>query len=129
MYYDYIKQMSFKDEVVKDISKMVADKTEPLYKIKYILPKLTRFFPSSGDDSDDDDGDTKYAVNCDIKTVIYNRSTYIENHQDSCLEYTKCCWEELIDKRYTHHKIEKFGHECKFDEHIVACKISVELIN
>jgi len=37
MYYDYIKRMSLKQQVIKEIADMTTTK-EPLYKITYMRP-------------------------------------------------------------------------------------------
>ena len=95
---------------------------EPLYKITYILPRLDI------DDDDDDDQD-KYYVTCNRKTVIWNKSTYMENINDSRKEFVENCWNEIIDEDLHHHFSNRFGYTRQRDTNIMVYKLSVELLN
>jgi len=112
--------MSIKEAIVNNIVEGISTK-EPLYKITYILPNL--------EINDDDDDEEKYYVHCDRKTVIWNKSTYMENMIDSCKEFVERCWNEVIDKNNHHHYINRFGYRTKNDTNIMVYKLSVELIN
>ena len=112
--------MSLKEMIVNEISKGVKT-TEPLYKITYIMPDL--------EINDDDDYESKYNISCDRKTVIWNKSTYMENMIDSCKVFVEECWNEVIDKNQHCHKSNRFGYIEKWDRSIYVYKLSVELIN
>lgn len=113
--------MSLKNIVVNEISKCVKT-TEPLYKITYIMPDI---------EFDDDDDDRIVGVSCsNIKSVIYNKSTYVENSFECSADYIERNWNEIIDKERHHHNISKLNLSIdRCDRHIMLYKLSVELIN
>ena len=70
--------------VVNEIVKGVKT-TEPLYKFTYIMPDI---------EFDDEDTDRIYSVSLtNIKSVIFNKTTYVENS----LECVADCIESTID--------------------------------
>ena len=114
--------MSLKDMVVNEIVKGVKT-NEPLYKFTYIMPDIG---------FDDEDRDRLTHISCsNIKSVIYNYSTYVENSLEGSADYIERNWDEITDKNRHHHDISRFNifiDRC--DEiHLMLYKISLELIN
>jgi len=132
MYYDYIKPMSFQDSVIKEIADMTTTK-EPLYKITFIKPQLKIYDNPTNSESDDEDYSVpiKYCMICRIRTVIFDKSTWL-NTYNGCLhntEYLDNEWKNLLDMKHHSHKAEVFGFEVPSGHHIVCRKLSVELLN
>jgi hypothetical protein len=107
------------EHIVKDIIDKVSTK-EPLYKITYAIPSL---------DIEDPDGDPSYNLDVEIKSVIYNFSTYKENYKGDDETLCQRSWDTLINEKIkTHTCIDLIEYE-KYDENVYIKKISVELIN
>ncbi len=113
--------MSIKEAIVNNIVEGISTK-EPLYKITYMLPNLDI-------NEDDDDDEDKYTVSCYRKTVIWDKTTYMENMNDCCKEFVERCWTEILDKNLYHHTVNKFGYIQEYDKYITVYKLSVELLN
>ena len=114
--------MSFKNMVVNEIVKGVKT-TEPVYKFTYIMPDI---------EFDDEDPDRIYSVSCsNIKSVIFNKTTYVENSIDclppDCIDSN---WNEILDTNRHHHYIGQFNLIIdKCDRQVMLYKLSVELLN
>lgn len=113
--------MSLKDMVVNEIIKSVKT-NEPLYKFTYIMPDI---------DFDDEDTDRICSVSCtNIKSVIFNKSTYVENSLECVPDCIEKNWNEILDTNRHHHDISRFNLFIdKCDRHIMLYKLSVELLN
>lgn len=113
--------MSLKNMVVNEIVKGVKT-TEPLYKFTYIMPDI---------DFDDEDTDRIYSVSLtNIKSIIYNKTTYVENSLESVPDCIERNWNEILDTKRHHHEISRFNlYIDRCDRHVMLYKLSVELIN
>lgn len=103
------------DHIIKDITEKISTK-EPLYKVVVVIPSY-----------EDDEGEITLDVK--IKSFIYNYSTYKENSFETCQEYLKATWEQLIDKKSKAIRLSHLCEEEKDNQEIWCHKISVELIN
>ena len=123
--------MSFKDSIIAEISDMTKTK-EPLYKITFTKPKLTIYDDPTNSDSDDEDYSvpTKYCVITQIRTVIFDKSTWL-NTVNLCYntEFLDNEWKNLLDMEHHSHKAQVFGFEVPSGHHLVCRKLSIELLN
>lgn len=131
MYCEYIKQMSFKDSIIAEISDMTKTK-EPLYKITFTKPKLTIYDdPTNSDSEDEDSVPIKYCVITQIRTVIFDKSTWLNTYNGSLYdtEYLDNEWKNIINMEHHSHRAQVFGFEVPSGHHLVCRKLSVELLN
>jgi hypothetical protein len=114
--------MSIREAIVNNIVEGISTK-EPLYKFTYIMPEI--------EFGDDDQSDRIETITCsNIKSVIFNKSTYVENSLECNPDFIEHNWNEIIDKARHHHDISKFNlflERC--DRYVMLYKLSVELIN
>jgi len=103
------------DHIIKDITEKISTK-EPLYKVVVAIPTY-----------EDDDGEITLDVN--IKSFIYNYSTYKENSFELCEDYIEKTWERIIDKKIDSINLSHLCEEEPDNQEIWCHKLSVELLN
>lgn len=106
------------EHIIKDITEKISNDKEPLYKISYILPTYKN-----------DEGDI--TIDVDLRSVIFNYSTYKENSRECCETFIKDSWDRIINTNIKGHNSELFLHYDNDDEGatIYCHKLSVELLN
>ena len=104
------------EHIIKDITEKISNDKEPLYKITYLLPTYQ-----------DDDGDI--TIDMDVKSVIFNYSTYKENCRECCETFVKDNWDIMINTNMKNHNSELFLHYNDDGPTIYIHKLSVELLN